>query len=70
MPGFAARMAFGEMADELLLASARVVPSKLEASGFVFRHPDLASALASLLGEAKEASPLATARRLPSLHKK
>lgn len=55
MPGFAARLAFGEMADELLLASARVVPAKLEASGFVFRHPDLESALSSLLGEAKAA---------------
>jgi uncharacterized protein len=55
MPGFAARLAFGEMADELLLASARVVPAKLEASGFVFRHPDLESALSSLLGAAKAA---------------
>jgi uncharacterized protein len=51
MPGFAARMAFGEMADELLLASARVVPAKLEASGFVFRHPDLETALASMYSE-------------------
>lgn len=55
MPGFAARLAFGEMADELLLASARVVPAKLEASGFVFRHPNLESALSSLVGVAKAA---------------
>lgn len=55
MPAFAARLAFGEMADELLLASARVVPAKLEASGFVFRHPDLESALSSLLGVAQAA---------------
>jgi uncharacterized protein (TIGR01777 family) len=55
MPAFAARLALGEMADELLLASARVVPSKLLASGFVFRHPDLESALTDLLGKAKAA---------------
>lgn len=55
MPAFAARLALGEMADELLLASARVVPSKLLASGFVFHHPDLESALTDLLGKAKAA---------------
>jgi uncharacterized protein len=55
MPAFAARLALGKMADELLLASARVVPPKLLASGFVFRHPDLESALADLFGKAKAA---------------
>jgi NAD dependent epimerase/dehydratase family enzyme len=55
MPTFAARLAFGEMADELLLASARVLPMKLSASGFVFRHPDLETALSSLLGVAQAA---------------
>ncbi len=55
MPAFAARLAFGEMADELLLASARVIPAKVSASGFVFRHPELESALSSLLGLAKAA---------------
>ena len=49
MPTFAARLAFGEMADELLLASARVLPMKLTASGFVFRHPDIETALTGLL---------------------
>jgi uncharacterized protein (TIGR01777 family) len=49
MPAFAARLAFGEMADEALLASARVVPGKLLASRFVFRHPDIDSALRELL---------------------
>ena len=51
MPAFAARLAFGEMADELLLASARVVPTKLQASGFEFRHPNIESAFTSLLAE-------------------
>jgi hypothetical protein len=49
MPGFAARLAFGEMADALLLASQRVQPVKLEASGFHFRHPELEGALRELL---------------------
>jgi hypothetical protein len=49
MPAFAARLALGEMADALLLASARVEPAKLVASRFVFKHRELESALRSLL---------------------
>lgn len=49
MPAFAARLMFGEMADELLLASTRVQPAKLEASGYRFRYPDLTAALRYLL---------------------
>jgi len=49
MPAFMARLAFGEMADELLLASARVVPGKLLDSGYKFRHPGLRDALEHLL---------------------
>jgi uncharacterized protein (TIGR01777 family) len=48
MPAFAARLAFGEMADELLLASAHVEPAKLLASDFVFRHQELETALKDL----------------------
>jgi uncharacterized protein (TIGR01777 family) len=55
MPPFAARLAFGEMADELLLASARVLPMKLTSSGFVFRHPDVETALTDLLRVARAA---------------
>ncbi len=54
VPASALRLAFGEMADELLLAGARVVPEKLLASGYRFRHPDLASALAHVLGSSKQ----------------
>jgi len=43
------RLMLGEMADETLLASTRAYPRKLQASGFTFRHPDLAQALQSLL---------------------
>lgn len=49
MPAFAARLAFGEMADALLLASTRVRSAKLEQSEFAFRHPEIAAALSSLL---------------------
>jgi uncharacterized protein (TIGR01777 family) len=49
MPAFAARLAFGEMADELLLSSTRVVPEKLLKSGFEFQYPSLAASLKHLL---------------------
>jgi uncharacterized protein len=49
LPAFAARLMFGEMADELLLASARVQPVKFAASGYTFRYPDLEAALRHLL---------------------
>ncbi|HTY64995.1 MAG TPA: TIGR01777 family oxidoreductase [Acidobacteriota bacterium] len=45
LPAFAARMVFGEMADALLLASARVLPARLKNSGYKFRFPELESAL-------------------------
>ena len=51
LPAFAARLLFGEMADELLLASTRVEPAKLLASGYRFRLPELEGALRSLLGK-------------------
>ncbi|NKX50184.1 DUF1731 domain-containing protein [Arthrobacter deserti] len=34
--------ALGEMAENLVLASARVQPSRLQSAGFVFRHPAVA----------------------------
>lgn len=49
LPAFAARLAPGEMADELILAGARVVPRKLQESGFEWRHPELGPALEALL---------------------
>lgn len=52
MPAFAARLALGEMADALLLASTRVVPEVLNRTGYVFRQPTLEAALRHLLGKA------------------
>jgi NAD dependent epimerase/dehydratase family enzyme len=51
IPAFILRAAFGQMADELLLCNARVVPQKLTASGFSFSFPDLESALRMELGK-------------------
>ena len=45
MPALAAQIAFGEMAKELLLASARVTPRRLLDDGFVFAYPQLQAAL-------------------------
>jgi uncharacterized protein len=49
VPAWLARVVFGQMADELLLASARVVPRRLLETGYVFRHSELADALHHLL---------------------
>ena len=49
VPEFAARLAFGEMADALLLASQRVKPAVLEEKGFKFGWPTLESALTHIL---------------------
>jgi uncharacterized protein (TIGR01777 family) len=49
MPAFAARFVFGQMADELLLASQRVEPTKLLTSGYIFQKPDLRVALEDIL---------------------
>ncbi|MCZ6695799.1 MAG: TIGR01777 family oxidoreductase [Acidobacteria bacterium] len=50
MPAFAARLAFGEMADALLLASTRVEPGVLRSSGYRFLHSGLEEALTHILG--------------------
>ncbi len=50
VPAFALRIAVGgEMADALLLASARVIPRRLEETGYRFRFPELGGALRHLL---------------------
>ena len=49
MPAFVVRLVFGQMGDELLLASQRVEPAKLTASGFSFQHSELTKALQEIL---------------------
>ena len=51
LPVFAAHLVMGEMADNLLLASARVVPARLLATGYEFRFPELKGALRHVLGK-------------------
>jgi uncharacterized protein (TIGR01777 family) len=48
-PKFALRIAFGEMADALLLSSARVEPQRLKESGYSFQYPELEGALRHML---------------------
>jgi NAD dependent epimerase/dehydratase family enzyme len=43
---------FKEMADETLLASARVTPEKLQKAHYAFRHGELEDALRAGLGRA------------------
>lgn len=49
VPGFALRLALGEMADEMLLTGQRIVPKRLSEMGFEFRHRDVKSALAEII---------------------
>lgn len=49
VPPIALRLLLGESADELLLASQRVVPSRLTAAGFTFQHADIATGIAAAL---------------------
>lgn len=50
LPEFAARMALGEMAHDLLFVSSRVQPVRLLSTGYQFRFTDLECCLRHLLG--------------------
>lgn len=52
MPAFAVRLAFGEMGEELLLASTRMEPARLQSAGYQFQFPQLEGALRYLLRSA------------------
>ena len=47
-PGFALKLLFGQMA-EIVLEGQRVLPKKLQESGFEFRHRDIEEALRDVL---------------------
>ena len=49
MPGFVARVLFGEMADALLLSSSRVEPEALKKAAHAFQSPELEAALRGIL---------------------
>lgn len=44
-PAFGVRLLFGEMGQTLLLEGAKVIPRRLQESGYAFRYPDLETAL-------------------------
>lgn len=51
VPRLAPRLLLGrELADSLLGDSVRMLPAKLEASGYAFRHPTIDEAMAAILG--------------------
>jgi uncharacterized protein (TIGR01777 family) len=49
MPAPVARLAFGEMAGEVLLGGVRVMPCALQSAAFTFRFPQLEPALRHVL---------------------
>ncbi len=49
VPALAIKILFGEMGKELLLSGANVIPKRLLESGYVFRYPDLETALSKML---------------------
>jgi uncharacterized protein (TIGR01777 family) len=53
IPAFGVRLAFGELADALLLSSQRVKPSVLENKGFRFSWPTLEPAMRNILAADK-----------------
>jgi hypothetical protein len=48
-PKWALRLALGELANETLLSSSKVLPKKLMESGFKFKHPSLGTALSAMI---------------------
>ncbi len=49
IPASMLRLVMGEMANELLLSSIRILPTRLSAHGFLFAHPKVDAAVDSLL---------------------
>jgi uncharacterized protein (TIGR01777 family) len=51
VPGIALKLAFGEMAEPLLLTGQRVLPARAQAMGFHFRYPEVDLAFRGIFGE-------------------
>ncbi len=49
IPAFVARLALGEMADEMLLSGQRVLPKRLLEADFEFRYPEVEKALSVMM---------------------
>ena len=50
VPGFALRLALGQLADELLLGGQRVLPKEAAETGYQFFYPTLGEALGEIVG--------------------
>jgi uncharacterized protein len=51
IPRFAARIALGQMADEILLSGQNVIPKRLLEAGYVFKNTDIEQTLVEILGK-------------------
>jgi hypothetical protein len=51
VPGFILKLVYGDMAKEAILQGQKVVPKRLEESGFEFKHPEIKEALRDLMGK-------------------
>ncbi|HEX8072558.1 MAG TPA: TIGR01777 family oxidoreductase [Pyrinomonadaceae bacterium] len=51
IPAFGLRLALGELAEALMLSSARVEPARLRAAGYEFEYPQLEAALRAAVAE-------------------
>jgi uncharacterized protein (TIGR01777 family) len=49
VPGFALRILFGQMAEELILSGQRALPKRLLEAGFAFRYPEVDMALRDIV---------------------
>ncbi len=69
VPAVGPRLLLGaEGAQEMVQASQRVIPARLQASGHAFRHPSLEACLRHQLGHI-DAGPAGEELRSPSLHR-
>lgn len=51
VPGFVVKLVFGQMAEELLLASSKIYPKKLQDYGYQFLYPQIEEGLRYILGK-------------------
>lgn len=63
LPAVAIRLLLGDMGRELLLGGQAVLPARLTATGFTFRHPGIDDALAAILSP-----PRVAAKGAPTHH--
>jgi uncharacterized protein (TIGR01777 family) len=63
VPAFAARTVGGQLVEQLILVSQRVVPAEIQDTGFTFRYPTIDAALQAAFGDKRRAPGTAAAPR-------